>query len=808
MRKILFSMLAGLSCLTSFAQTTTKIGTVYESIRPVFPGNPDEFAVTLDPSDSAKAVTVQTYYVTGGQAATPYQPTVTRSGRIITVRFPNVSLIPAQARIKLKIDNAYKQVWRYDVSESNTVKTAPDNMTIVNAVVAGTDSFTGLKGVPSYLSADTISKKANRIELASKFNINDTTGKWVGKNVYNFDKSTTSSALAARVVHVADINALNNTPGNASTSVVVRDKIRGGTFVYAASGTVDNGITFSEPGGGVWVRLFDNKIQAAWYVLNGNGVTYDNISIQKAIDAQSARGGGSVELPNGTFLLNAALLPRSKVELTGQGDGTVLLQNSNAGVINAQGTVSPTSYSMVIQPLRSQQFIRTTVTSPFVAGDWIRVRSEDIWLSNSDGNKQAFIVRVARVNGDSTILMNPLPENYTLATAKVEKVIPISNFTLSNLKLKNIPNTRLVALTTWNFCSELRIVNVSAEGSDEAGFDIQNTWESEIDRVRCTDFIDDPNNGRYGYGIGFSGACYNVITTNCTFRNVRHATTTLGSSGVYGVPRNMTFSNCHSSESSLTHFDSHQLGEEILYIGCTATGGKSKVSFGFQIRNRQASLVGCTAYNTTGAGFYIINGSINKYTTMTGCVASQVRYGPGFIITNGANVNIVGGRASECDYQGILISGVNSPSSVHIQGMAITDNNRILGTSDGIYIDASTGGVTVDNCIIGRVASFTTWNHRYGVNVNNSSSVTISNNKFKANGTASYSISGTASRAYKNKFDDVTDVNYLKELEIVSGTGAPAIVPGFFGQRFIDTVNKKVYEAAGTSSSADWIPLN
>ena len=44
---------------------------------------------------------------------------------------------------------------------------------------------------------------------------------------------------------------------------------------------------------------------------------------------------------------------------------------------------------------------------------------------------------------------------------------------------------------------------------------------------------------------------------------------------------------------------------------------------------------------------------------------------------------------------------------------------------------------------------------------------------------------------------------------VIQGTGAPAVVPQFAGQRYHDTTNKKVYEAFDvTASASDWVLLN
>lgn len=41
-----------------------------------------------------------------------------------------------------------------------------------------------------------------------------------------------------------------------------------------------------------------------------------------------------------------------------------------------------------------------------------------------------------------------------------------------------------------------------------------------------------------------------------------------------------------------------------------------------------------------------------------------------------------------------------------------------------------------------------------------------------------------------------------------TGTAAPISTPTYIGQEFVDTTNKKVYKATGTSSSTDWVVLN
>jgi hypothetical protein len=50
-----------------------------------------------------------------------------------------------------------------------------------------------------------------------------------------------------------------------------------------------------------------------------------------------------------------------------------------------------------------------------------------------------------------------------------------------------------------------------------------------------------------------------------------------------------------------------------------------------------------------------------------------------------------------------------------------------------------------------------------------------------------------------------TTLNIVTE---VTGTAAPTVTPNFVGQMFVDTTNKKIYVATGTTNSSDWTILN
>jgi hypothetical protein len=56
----------------------------------------------------------------------------------------------------------------------------------------------------------------------------------------------------------------------------------------------------------------------------------------------------------------------------------------------------------------------------------------------------------------------------------------------------------------------------------------------------------------------------------------------------------------------------------------------------------------------------------------------------------------------------------------------------------------------------------------------------------------------------------LTILAFGKPISVISipGTAAPTITPAFVGQQFVDTTNKKIYVATGTTNSSDWTIVN
>lgn len=138
--------------------------------------------------------------------------------------------------------------------------------------------------------------------------------KYVGKN--------------SSIAFVADIPSLQSFTGSAPT-VIVQDSIRGGTFNYVSSGTVDNGIVFAATGkgSGYWQRQIFGQIFPEYW---GEGTTTSRSYIQSALNF--AAGKAIDVILRGNYNLDSSLII---------GSNTTLILNKTAR-INLNDSVSRT----------------------------------------------------------------------------------------------------------------------------------------------------------------------------------------------------------------------------------------------------------------------------------------------------------------------------------------------------------------------------------------------------------------------------------------------------------------------------------
>ncbi|CAG7614485.1 glycosyl hydrolase family 28-related protein [Paenibacillus allorhizosphaerae] len=126
---------------------------------------------------------------------------------------------------------------------------------------------------------------------------------------------------------------------NADSAYLVTNAGQEGHYVYDPADTTstDNiGLIVVSTGGARFKRLLETPyLNVKWFGAKGDGVTDDMAAIQRTLDAASARGGGTVFIPNGTYIVSPSgqnrLFLRNNVNLLGEGTSTVIKVKDNAG---------------------------------------------------------------------------------------------------------------------------------------------------------------------------------------------------------------------------------------------------------------------------------------------------------------------------------------------------------------------------------------------------------------------------------------------------------------------------------------------
>jgi len=112
-------------------------------------------------------------------------------------------------------------------------------------------------------------------------------------------------------VVVDTVDDLTKNLQSASDTVIVKDIIRGGTFIYDKNKSdINNGGTIFNG----WVRQYDGAINARWFGAKGDGVTDDTQALQNAIFHATGWNGNKYDLDNSVSKI--VYIPRGTYRIT------------------------------------------------------------------------------------------------------------------------------------------------------------------------------------------------------------------------------------------------------------------------------------------------------------------------------------------------------------------------------------------------------------------------------------------------------------------------------------------------------------
>ncbi|HET8999734.1 MAG TPA: right-handed parallel beta-helix repeat-containing protein [bacterium] len=435
----------------------------------------------------------------------------------------------------------------------------------------------------------------------------------------------------------------------------------------------------------------------------------DFTSLQPAIDALPA-SGGKIFVKAGVYppITNTIRITTSNVHIQGEGMGiTVFVADAsmtgNTPALEAFSTASDgTPRALVADTARGDLTIQVSPAdaASFAAGDYVLLfsnKSVDTEVPTKHAGEVKQLVAVDPTAGALT-MDDQIFDAYTQAdAAKVVRITMLQNITLSDCSITTLaPFSNLRAgFTHFRFVENLQIDRVEVHHAYYTGIQVQSVRNSAmsgcfIHHISDIVPINPPNPANERYGMTVGGASQNVSISGCRFSHTRHAVTTGGSSGTNqnGVQRNIVVAHCTSMLSDTGHFDTHQPAENVTFIGCVADGGvpaapATSGAYGFQMRGRNCSIIGCSVLQAVGRGIMIFgpvsSGAVisgNMIANVTAIVGNRAGTGIYFDSAGTSNHAVTGNVIKNC--AGSAVANGGSNNDIVITGNIIENVSSVV----------------------------------------------------------------------------------------------------------------------------------
>ena len=434
----------------------------------------------------------------------------------------------------------------------------------------------------------------------------------------------------------------------------------------------------------------------------------DFTSVQPAIDALPA-SGGKIFVKAGVYpLSNGIRITGSNIQIQGEGmgitnfvaDSTMTGNNPALEVFSSASDGTPRA--LIADTARGDTTIQTTPAdaSSFAVGDYVLLYSNKEVDTEQLGKHAGEVKQIVVVDLSTGVLTmdDQIFDEYLQSdSAQVIRITMLQNITLGDFSISSLaPSSTLrVGFTHFRFVENLQIERIEVHHAYFTGIHVQSIRNSAISGCyvhHISDIVpvNPPNPANERYGIAIGGASQNVSISGCRFSHTRHSVTTGGSSGTNqnGVQRNIVVAHCTSMLSDTGHFDTHQPAENVTFIGCVADGGipaapTTSGAYGFQMRGRNCSILGCSVLQANGRGIMIFgpvsSGAVisgNMITNVTAIVENQAGTGIYFDSAGTSNHSITGNVIKNCEGSAIANGGSND--DLVITGNIIQNVNTVV----------------------------------------------------------------------------------------------------------------------------------
>lgn len=417
--------------------------------------------------------------------------------------------------------------------------------------------------------------------------------------------------------------------------------------------------------------------ERADYVCDG---TDDDVQIQAAITALPASGGKIVLLEGNYYPTSSNTLVENLIlDLT-----TAIIHWDTAEILfTLSGSIGVNS-ALTINASIGDCRLTVADSSGFTAGDYIRVRSENVVGDSRDG--EIHKITVINAGGANTVDINgSLWEDYLIAdTGKIEIINMKENVEIYDGTILGASPTQVGAydVALFTFCSNINIHHTAVKDVARRCYIFYHC----IDSIVSNNHIEGVAQSGYGYATGVSGACSNINIGNNHFIYNRHSFTGGGLNGSTenGSPKHINFHDNTLENSQIPATACVDLHE------CSARG----ISIQDNLINGYGGLnIGAIDWTAMGNTIHVIEtamgdrGNSVKQVSLSNNIISACETGVSLASTSLEEANISNLQISNLSYNAISISG-GTDVTLNIDKLIIANGNSAV--SDCVYIPANT----------------------------------------------------------------------------------------------------------------------
>ena len=486
-------------------------------------------------------------------------------------------------------------------------------------------------------------------------------------------------------------------------------------------------------------------------MLDDNSVSFNN-----ALDSMSDTGGTLVLPQNRVYKFNKPLNINEKSNIKIDLNGSTLdFSSMNDGtthtLIEVKGKYLD-ERPVTVTAIENDKTVNVN-TSGLSAGDWVKIKSSDVWDKDRTSSVIGEINQVDYIeNGTKLVLKKPLQSNYnlsknpTLAKVDMVKNIVIENGYIDGGELNNNFMGIFVELG-YN----INIRNMHSRNIDTRHIVLSDCIFSTV----INSNISESNHLNQAYGVSVADASSDIIISNNHFTTVRHSMSTNNHNNTGGIARRVIFSNntVNDSTINLTNggggdaVDTHSGSEDIII---TDNIINSSSGYGINFEARSGLIKGNYIKNASGGIHFnpwadfksniIINDNVIRNISTYG-IAVIIRTADieGVTITgnnvdsanNTVRVQILNNRNLETlTLSGNTLRNLVNNTNISMEGLknySITGNS-IMAQSVGMMLKDSANGVISGNSI---TTTSDTYSSLWGVRLDNTVKTLVNSNQFK-----------------------------------------------------------------------------